>query len=364
MSTPQRSFKRAAALIAATIALLALAAAPAVATPVTAAEDAADWLTGELASDPDGSYFEIGFGGSPTDPDAGLTADGVLALVAADDGTPGSYGADFADMTDWLSDSSNLSAYVGAGGMANDLNAGPLAKVIVALLAAGEDPTNVASRDLVDQLEGLEQGSLGADPGRFSDQGTDNSGTVGQALAIIGLDEADPSYTNANGSTLPDAVDYLIDQQCTATGFEGAFSWALNDTGNCTTNADVDTTAIAAQALMTSSDIDAQLAAIAAVDWLVNQQTLPAGYWQSNACTWPSFSPSVNSTALAVQALALDGGYGSEVSDATSWLEGTANTGPTDYGLPACGASGAGDVRATVQGIPGLLELSYPDLVQ
>ena len=69
--------------------------------------------------------------------------------------------------------------------------------------------------------------------------------------------------------------------------------------------------------------------------------------------------PSVNSTALAIMGASE---VSLEVVPGLNWL-GDAVASGSNRGLPACGASGNGDVLATAQGILGLYGTSYPTLV-
>jgi hypothetical protein len=68
---------------------------------------------------------------------------------------------------------------------------------------------------------------------------------------------------------------------------------------------------------------------------------------------------SVNSTALAIMGASE---VGLEVTAAREWLADAVASGE-NRGLPACGATGNGDVIATAQGILGLNGTSYPTLV-
>ncbi len=96
-------------------------------------------------------------------------------------------------------------------GLDQERYAGPIAKALLGILVAGEDPTDVQGMDLVAELQGLE----GPD-GRFSDVSIygDNSNTIGQALAVIALLRAGESVSDAS-------IQVLLAQQCADGGFRG-----------------------------------------------------------------------------------------------------------------------------------------------
>jgi hypothetical protein len=99
--------------------------------------------------------------------------------------------------------------------------------------------------------------------------------------------------------------------------------------------------------------------------WLFNNRHETKGpvrlYWE-NYCSFAEPTkklPSVNSTALAVMGGAE---IGISINPAKEWLAETVASGP-DKGMPACTATGAGDVIATAQGILGIFGKSYAALV-
>lgn len=357
-----RTLARAAALSAAG---LALAAAPAAATPVSAANDAADWLATQLAgagSDHFVTSYEWG-GSVYSYDDAGLTLDGVFAFTAT-----GNHDAEAADAIDWVT--ANANDYVGSGtttpstcATSGTLYAGALAKLAIGVGVTGGNPASTADtggRNLLTDLKCRQ-----ATSGRFVDTPTDYSGTFSQALAIILLDAVNPSYTNPNGSDLADAVTYLKGNQCTNGAYAGAFRSTLGaGASSCTSSdVDVDATAAAAVALYATGETTA---ANSALTW-IRGAGLPVAsppaptHWQSAACG--STADSVNSTALATMANNSRPTPLFAQSGPEAWLESQAD--PTDGWLPGCPATDAdvlasNRVRATTQGVLGLLRLGFP----
>jgi hypothetical protein len=352
MRTHTRSGRRRGPLRGAVLAGVAAAAlvvgvSTASATPTTSA---ASWLAGQLTG---GNHYVVG--GST---DVGLTEDGLLAFVAAGSG----YTSQVSAIAGWLDSTTNIGGGSALGyiGSSTVHYPGALANTSLAVIAAGDDPTNWAGGlNLISLLESTEATS-GSDAGEFVDprdsptyQGYANP--TGQALAVIAIEHADPTFTG-----LSSAVSFLRGQVCSAGGYPSEFGSA-----NCP--ADPDTTAVVSQALSYAGGTVNNLAAESANSWLDSDQaTQSVGTAWQNYCQSPytSVDPSVDSTGLAVDALLTDprgaSTWSADVSAGQSWLGSTQNS---DGGMPACTASGSSDVRATVQGVPGLAGLGYVALL-
>jgi hypothetical protein len=210
--------------------------------------------------------------------DGGNTVDAVLALGGA------GVGLDTADAAmAYLAANvggSDADNYIGAG---SERYAGPLAKTLVGAVAHGDDPTSFGGVDLVAELAALE-GTV--EPGRFSDASAygDYSNTIGQALAVIGLERA-----GAGASA--EAVDFLLAQQCGDGGFRG-------DPAATGCVSDPDATAFAAQALL---QVGATTEAGAALDALAGLQSASGGVAGDGA------PENANTTGVAVQAFLAGG---------------------------------------------------------
>ena len=337
------------------VAAAALLTAPAVvlATPGTAeaaetrnrADAAAGWLGRQL--DGDSRLMTVTLNGQKY-PDYGLTADVVLALDAAKVGRRAARQATGALRMHVLD-------YTG-GGDATEHYAGAYAKLLLVAVAQGADPTAFGGgerKDLVAGLRALECGNRArsdcadADKGRFSDltQYDDFSNTIGQSLALIGLERA----TQRGASRA--AVSYLLGQQCRNGGFPETF-------GAVPCRASVDATGFAVQALTTVGSPAADGAAAAAGRWLKRKQH-DNGSFSGNGVR------NANSTALAAQALTAVG----RAKAATAargflrTLQVLCSAKPANRGSVRYDRAGTGDpVRATSQAVPALARATLVDI--
>lgn len=251
-----------------------------------AARDAARWLSGEFV---DGAL--PGFAG----PDWGLTVDGLFALRAT--GTEPEATAQVADA---------LARHVRSYNSFDDFGvpdvriAGATAKLLVAAVSVGADPTDFGGYDLRQEVLDLVAGpTAGAEEGRVRDRGTaDNSNTFGQSLAVIGL-------VRSGGVPQP-VVDFLIRQQCGSGGFRlspdlfGTPSSTCDESSNPVL--DPDSTAMAVQALTAvakDGTPSAEDAARKGADWLESIQHADGSFGGSG----PTAEANTNSTGLAAAAL-------------------------------------------------------------
>jgi hypothetical protein len=277
----------AAGALATTIAAAVVGTADA-STPTTTnrAKAAAGWLARQLTG-PNSDHIVTAF---TPQPDPGLTADAVLSMDAAGVAQDAARRA-----TRWLrSQTKSFTAEPGAG-----RDPGRLAKILLVAEAQHADVHAFGGLDLVAQLRSAERPS-----GAFTDTGDPSKGDspVSQALALIAL-----SHTGSV-SDWPDAtaIAWLVSQRCG----DGGFYYATQATPprHCY---DVDSTAFAAQALLT---VHASVAA-SAVHWLQSHRNPDGGYGLAFGSSSPSSN--ANSTAVTVQALREAGfsaGYG------LSWL--------------------------------------------
>lgn len=375
MSTMRRALRRVGPLVA------VLALAFAVAAPAASADpraEATEWLASQLKPTPASnpahcdSFSPAGI--------VGQTIDCMLAFKAA--------GFESQRSTTYAYVLANMDDYVGEESCAEEpasLSAAAVAKLALAVEAQGGNPMDVGAghRNLIADLQCLQDGE-----GRFRDisAGEDFSNVFGQSLAIVALRACEegscPSEPELAASTINPAGNYLRKQQCAEhnkEGVAGAFRSSLGlDTGECNAmtpfpsetefnpNAvEVDSTGFAIEALLIRGGGLAKSAAKEAGIWLLANAAMskspPRIHWDGYCSfTEPTKKlPSVNSTALAVMGGAL---VGIEIPPARKWLEDAALSGE-NRGLPACGASGNGDVIATAQGILGLYGQSYPTMV-
>ncbi|MEH1100531.1 prenyltransferase/squalene oxidase repeat-containing protein [Micromonospora sp. CPCC 205561] len=298
MSRPRRlgtGLAAGAAALAAIVAVpLTVAAAPAPAH-TAAARDAASWLAGEFA---DGA-LPGPFAGE----DWGLTVDGILALSATGVAAPVRQAA-----------TAQVAAHVRSynsydeWGIEGFTDGGATAKLLYTASAAGADPTSFGGFDLRAETLSLIAGAdAGHQRGRITSRttaasGPDASNTFDQSFAVLGLARS--------GDVPQDAVDFLLRQQCAAGGFrlypdaEGGPSPSCDEQSGATL--DVDSTAMAVQALLAAAAEGATGAAAAAgrgADWLAARQHADGSFGGSG----PTTGTNSNSTGLAGQALAAAG---------------------------------------------------------
>jgi hypothetical protein len=297
--------------ITAVAALLLILISPA---PVVLADEAIgaalNWVKAQEGAD---GGFSNGF--SP-ESDVSTTAEAVIALAAGgqDAGTVRS--SNGASPLDYLYQQVKTSQLEGTG---------IKAKVVLALVAAGLNPSDFAGQDLVAQLEAA------YDP----DSGSYSGSIFDQALVMLAL-------TNAGRAVPEGAADYLMTYQTT----DGAWSFT-GDTAAL--SGDTNTTALVIQALAAAGRKDDAGRALA---YLQRVQNSDAG--------WPYQNPSpygtetdANSTALVIQAIHA---VGQPLGD--WYVQGTDPLGAllslqNDSGSFSFQASFPGDnMLATVQAIP------------
>ena len=273
---------------------------PAGAAPPSAeAGPALDWVAHQVL-DNGGSL--PGF--SPGSSDWGLTADGVLAFVAA--GRSSDPAADAA--TDLLvSNAAEFTTW--APEMPQVRVAGATAKLLLAVTAMGRDATAVGV-DLDSELRSLMVGD-GAAAGRFADRvadpAWDSSNGFGQALALLAL-AMGPDGVPAQ------ATSYLLQQQCPAGGFR--LSYVGSNGCSSDGEADTDATAMALQALLAvPRSAEVSRASERAAAWLLSKQ----GSDGSFGGTGPTSASNSNSTGLIAQSLRAAGQ--TEAADrAAAWI--------------------------------------------
>lgn len=264
----------------ATVTVIAATAAMAVASPGIAdaatthngAKAAAGWLARQLTG-PRHDHIVTAF--TPK-PDPGLTADAVLAMDAAGVAQDAAQRA-----TRWLK--AKTDAFTAEPGAGRD--PGRLAKMLLVAEAQHANVHSFGGVNLVAQLKSAEQSS-----GAYTDTTNSSKGDspVSQALALIAL-----SHTGSV-SDWPDAkaIAWLVSQQCG----DGGFYFATQTTPQQHCN-DVDSTAFAAQALLT---VHSSVAA-SAVRWLRTHRNPDGGYGLAFGSSSPASN--ANSTAVTVQAL-------------------------------------------------------------
>ena len=304
---------------------VALAAILVVALPVLAAADltaALDYL--EAQQNTDGGF---GSGFSP-DSTIGSTADTVLAIVAAGGG-----------LAAFDQEGNTPLTYLEANA-SSAASAGDLAKLILATIAAGENPRTLGGVDSVAKLESLSGtgGRIGGEADTF----------VSHLLAVLALASAErPISTEAVG-------DIVNAQQ-----ENGSWAWD----GSAETAGDTNTTAFAVQALVAAGQ---DLASDPIANALVYYQDI-----QNEDGGWPYQNPSdygtatdANSTAVTIQAIVAAG----QDPASAAW---TADDGSTPVAALEALQNPSGafawqatmpddNLLATIQALPALAGKAFP----
>lgn len=285
------------------------------ATPVagTGLEGATAWLLSQQRGD--GSF--PGFSGES---DPGTTLDALVALVAADQA-----GIDTGSATD------DAIAYLGSDDTARvytETGVGQAAKLVLGLIAAGQDPRDIGG---VDPLAIVEQGQDG-------DSGIYGTGIFDHALAIMAL-------TSAGVEVPASAFAALASTQAENGG------WAF-DASTDPASADTNTTALVVQALVASGNGDSELMEPAVAYLQSSITSTGAVYAVSEGAI-----ADANSTALVLQAMIVT------ENDNTATLENALTTyqGPSGAFFYQ-GSDPTDNLFSTVQAIPALAGLALPVL--
>ena len=278
---------------------------------------------------------------TPTTPNLGLTAQGVLALAEA-----GVAKTQVDAMETYLA--AHVDDYVVAGGADQPA---PLAFLILDAVATGRDATTFGGTDLVSRLQATQQGG-----GLFGSQDPTYDGTFRQGLSLLALDAV--GIDSASGAA------WLTGQQCADGGWT---AFRADTTVPCPAvdpdtfaGPDTNSTAVAAEALHA-------LGATPSADpvaWLHSVRTSSGGFAYLGLST---LSADANSTGLVTQALqALTGSPDTAGLVALATFQAGCSADPLDRGGVAFQPDGSGDlfpdILATVQAIWGLSGQTLPVL--
>jgi len=207
-------------------------------------------------------------------------------------------------------------------------------KAVLAVVAAGLDPSDFEGRDLPARLDALYH----SDTGSYGD-----GSTFAQSFAILGVEAG-------GGSTPAAAIDRLKASQ----GSDG--SWSYGTAAPAPGEGDSNSTAIALMALAAAGDHSADTAALA---YLHTQQMPDGGFAYQNPSPWAPAVSDPDSDAMVLQALVAAG----EDPESAAWLQGGSSvlthlrsTQGADggYAYPSMGESAftTSQVPAALVGIP------------
>lgn len=279
---------------------------------------AADYLVKNLT---DGEYYDPYGTGS----DIGLTIDGAYALAAS-----GTRDAAVTKIVDYVKAHQNDYTFL-TGQYADYAGGGYVGKVGLLAEVVGDNPRSFGGVNLIDGLDRLICTKSVA--GKCAAQGNFDytPSTFGQVLGILAQLRAGDS----TGAAKP--IAYLESLQHSS----GAFPSVLPGT-----DSETDSTGMAAMGLALVPGAKARSALAKALKWLAGRQESSGGFPGASG-------DSVNSAAIAVQALRLDAqNYAGQIVKAEKFLAGEQNT---DGGFNvAVGAEANGsDLRASTQALSG-----------
>ena len=209
-----------------------------------------------------------GFPMSGSDSDPGATIDAVFAFVADDTG-PATVKSGGKSPLDYLE--AQTDAYI--------TTPGHLAKLVLGLAAAGEDPRDFAGHDLV----------AGMNAGFNSTSHSYGDGPIDHALYMLARERLDLSPAHG-------AAGYLESKQLN----DGC--WEFSDSFGCDTN----TTALAIEALLAAGGDPSDSAIEDALDYLEDAQNDDGG-WPYDPLSPYGTDSDANSTAFVIQALVAAG---------------------------------------------------------
>jgi prenyltransferase beta subunit len=270
--------------------------------------------------------------------DIGLTADGILALAAAGghDVTLDRMVNETEAETDVAADPSDANG---------QFDGGMVGKLALVAEVVGRDPHHFGGSDLIAALGQhvcTNASETCAAPGAYEGEPTS---TFSQSLGVLAQARA--------GGASPAAVAALMALQCPTDGHFPTLFLASPSADPCATGGDVDSTALAAQALSLQSDATSRAATGKALAWIAGQQA-PDGGFPGAA------GDNTNSTALAVQALNLhSNAYASQIANGQAFLAARQNP---DGGLGITADYANSNRRASTQGLSGVIGTPYSTL--
>jgi hypothetical protein len=269
---------------------------------------AATWLMDQQLED--GAF--AGFSGEA---DAGTTVDAMIALVAASEA-----GIDTGTAID------DAVAYLASGDVSlvyEQIGVGQAAKLVLALIASGEDPEDFAGYNPIAIVEN----------GQDEATGLYGTGIYDHAYALLALSASDIEVPAT-------ALDALVSTQAENGG------WAFDGSTDPAT-ADSNTTAMVVQALVALGNDDHETMT-AALDFLASTVS------EEGAAYAPGSDPDANSTALVLQAMIATGGE-------TAELEAALETFQTESGAYFYQAADPGEnLFSTVQAMPAAAGYALP----
>ncbi|MEU3827968.1 prenyltransferase/squalene oxidase repeat-containing protein [Streptomyces sp. NPDC029080] len=287
-----------------------------------------------------GQYYTAGTGSARAD--FGLTIDGAYALAATGLDNARLRGVvDFLDHRGKDGEGRTVDDWTGIG--TPYAAGGSLGKTALLAEAVGRDPRHFAGHDLIAALAK----AVCAKPSTVPDRSCAAEGAYRYAPSVFAQSLAVMAQLRAGQKTAAkQPITYLESLQQPS----GAWPSLIPST----MDSDVDSTAIAAMTLDLAGGAQADKAVDKALTWIASRQLADGGFPGAAG-------DSVNSAALAVQALSLDAGkYTSKITKARRFLASQQNT---DGGFNvAKGGQRGSDLRASTQAVGGATGISFGKL--
>jgi hypothetical protein len=292
-----------------------------------AVEKAVTWLVQTHQND-DGGYTGFSIGANEAASDVAGTLDAILAIASTgfNPAAPAP-GKENTPIDFLLGNVDQLEEYAAVDG-------GQAGKVILALVAANQDPRDFGGTDFVALL--MDHGSIA---GHF---GAEN--TFGQSLAMLALRAVSEPVSDR-------AINWLTSRQAAGDDLDGSWDDGFGTQGNA------DATAMSMMALASTGLTVSNESLARGLDFVLRTR-LESGGWEYGA----GFGENVNSTALVVQALSAIGydfsaageDGASPLATLLSW-QSEAGAFQADYG-----DGRFDDFLSTVQAIPAATGKPFP----
>ncbi|MFJ9245603.1 prenyltransferase/squalene oxidase repeat-containing protein [Streptomyces sp. NPDC101776] len=287
-----------------------------------------------------GQYYTAGPGTSRAD--FGLSIDGAYALAATGLNNAKLRGiVDFLDHGGKDGEGRTVDDWTGTG--TAYAAGGSIGKTALLAEVVGRDPRDFGGEDLIAALDK----AICAKPSTAPDRSCAAKGAYSYAPSVFAQSLAVMAQSRA-GEKTEEPLAYLESLQHS----NGAWPSLIPATGD----SDVDSTAMAAMALDLAGGDKAEQAADKALAWIASKQLADGGFPGAAG-------DSVNSAALAVQALSLDTGtYAQQVARARTFLAGQQNS-DGGFNVAKEGQRGS-DLRASTQAVGGTTGISFGELTR
>jgi hypothetical protein len=281
----------------------------------------------------------------PGTADFGLTIDGALALAATrDDDAALRKIVAFLDDDGKDPSGDTVNGWTGIG--TSNTSGGAIGKEALLIEVVGKDPRSFGGHNLIAALDASVCTRSSAGPSHGAGTSCPAAGSYLGATSLFDQALGIMAQLRAGQASKAAAPVAYLESLRSA---NGSFPSLIPPSGP----PDVDSTAIAVMALAVVPGPRAAADVVAGITWIASQQEHNGGFPSAGG-------ESVNSTGLAIQALTLRAGaYGARVSAARAFLAGQQNT---NGGFNADAGQPGSDLRASTQAVGGAVGTSFGTL--